>query len=415
MKALRHLTHRIGLTAVAFGFVALLLAASFGAAPKADAAQITSRSLMMSSSAIGSVTTGAAGSGLNGQKAKYTFTFTPTTASIGSLSIMFCTSPIPVAATCTTPTGFTAANVASIQSSSGLSGTFSLDTTTANPSNSQGVCNGGGTTRTNCTLLKWTAGAAQAGTPVTLVFGGGASDYITNPTTTGTFYARIATYSDTAYTTLVDNGSVANSTATQITVTAKVQETLNFSVGATPVAPGSTCASFADSGNITLGDPVNGALDFTQAYDNHSYFRISTNAGVGTQVYYSGDTLKSGANSIASIGESAAGTSSTPGTSQFGLAIDSSDTQSGSGHSFTSLAAVTSPNTYAGGAGTITSGGTAKFQFNVASLTTPIAIAQTSNVITCDTGSVRYIGNIATNTPPGIYTTVITYIAAPTY
>ncbi len=298
-----------------------------------------------------------------------------------------------------------------------MPGSPTLDTTTANPSNSQGVCNGSGTTRTNCTLLKWSTPTAQAGTAVTLIFGGGASDYITNPTSNGTFYARITTYSDTAYTTAVDNGSVANSTATQIAITAKVQETLNFSVGSTVTSPSTNCAPFTDSGAIELGDAVNHALDFTTTYDAHSYFRVSTNAGVGTQVYYAGDTLKSGANSIAAINggtESAGGTSSTPGTAQFGLGIDTSDTASGSGYSFSSLAAISNPN-YGGGAGTITSGGTAKFNFNPASLTAPIPIAQTSNVITCDTGSVRYIGNIATNTPPGIYTTTITYIAAPTY
>jgi len=408
MQGLPHIMKRIGLLTVALSFVAGLLVVALDSSPKATAASLSSRSMAISSSSIGSITTGAPGSGSNGQKAKYTFTFTPTTATISSLSIMFCTTPIPATGSCTTPTGFDASHVASIQSTT-LAGSPSLDTTTANPSNTQGVCNGGtSTTRTNCILLKWATGTAQTGSSVTAVFGGGASDYITNPTSTGTFFARITTYSDNAYTTAVDSGTTASSTATQVTITAKVQEALNFSVGTASTAPGASCTPYSDGGTLSIGDPTNG-LSSTTAYTGYSYFRVSTNAINGTKIYYSGDTLKSGSNSITSVGESAGGTSSTAGTSQFGLAIDTTDSAN---YSFTSLAPVSSPNNYGLGNGTLAS---AKFQYNVSSVTTPIAIATTNNVITCDTGSVQYVANIATNTPPGIYTTAVNYIAVPTY
>lgn len=419
MQGLQNLIKKTGLLTVALGFVAFLVIGVVNSSPKASAASLASRSMAISSSSIGSVTTGAAGSGSNGQKAKYTFTFTPSTTAISSLSIMFCTTPIPSAGSCTSPTGFNAANVASIQSTT-LAGSPSLDTTTTNATingaNTQGSCTGAGTTRTNCILLKWSSGTAQAATPQTLVFGGGSSDYITNPTTTGTFFARITTYSDNAYTTVVDNGTTASSTATQISITAKVQEALNFSVGVSnAVAPGTTCTAFSDSGALEIGDPTNG-LSATTAYDGHSYFRISTNGINGTKVYYSADTLKSGSNSIAAAGTTQptpnTAVASTPGTPQFGLAIDSSDTQSGNGYSFSSLSA-TAP--YTAGNGTITSGGSALFALAPSSVTTPVQIASTSNVITCDTGSVRYLANIATNTPPGIYTTSVNYIAVPTY
>ena len=414
MQGLQQLVKRSGLLSVALVFVALLVVAIFNVTPKADATSLANRSMSISSSSVGTVTTGAAGSGSNGQKAKYTFTFTPTTATISSLSIMFCTTPIPASASCTTPTGFDASHVASIQSTT-LAGSPSLDTSTTDPSNSQGVCNGGTTVRTNCILLKWTTGTAQTGSSVNVVFGGGSSDYITNPTSTGTFFARITTYSDNAYTNVVDSGTTASSTATQVTITAKVQEALNFSVGTAVTAPSTTCAAFSDSGALSIGDPTNG-LSSTTAFDGHSYFRVATNALNGTIVYYSGDTLKSGSNSIAAAGTTqptpTTAVASSPGTAQFGLAIDSSDTQSGSGYSFSSLTA-TSP--YTAGNGTITSGGSALFAFAPSSVTTPVQIASTSNVITCDTGSVRYLANIATNTPPGIYTTTINYIAVPTY
>ena len=242
MQAIRRVVKQSGLFTAAFGFVALLTVSAFMVSPKVSATSLANRSMAISSSSLGSVTTGNPGSGSNGQKAKYTFTFTPTTATISSLSIMFCTTPIPASGSCTTPTGFDASHVASIQSTT-LAGSPSLDTTTANPSNSQGICNGGtSTTRTNCILLKWASGTAQTGSSVNVVFGGGSSDYITNPTSTGTFFARITTYSDNAYTTVVDSGTTASSTATQVTITAKVQEALNFSVGTTSTAPGSgTC------------------------------------------------------------------------------------------------------------------------------------------------------------------------------
>lgn len=391
------------------------------------AGMVTSRSLKLSSSANGSISTATPGDGGNGLKAQHTVTFTMATsgATVGSIALIYCTSPIPQTA-CTSGAATTGneANLTSISTtgSTGLNNTFSLDTTTSDPTiTNYGTCNGGGTVRSNCVLIKASSAVAETGNAkFVLTYGGGASNYVTNPTTDNTtFYVRIVTFSDTGYTTAVDSGGTANSTASQIAITAKVQETLNFSVGSTPVAPSTTCAALTNA-NLPLGD-ANGVLSFTQAYDAHSYFRVSTNANNGTQIFYSGDTLKSGSNSIASVGLVTAGTSSSPGTAQFGLAIDSSDTQSGSGYSFTNLAANNSSNIaghayhYDNGAGTITAAGTAKFQFDTSSVTTPDPIAIASTPIVCDTGSVRYLGNISTTTPPGIYTTTITYIAAPTY
>ncbi len=396
----------------------------------AHASMITSRSLKLSSSANGSISTATPGDGGNGQKAKHTITFTMATATptIGSIALIYCDSPIPQTScnSSTATTGdehnLTSATITATAGTLGGTG-WALDTTTTDPTiTNYGTCNGGTTVRNNCVLLKPTSTAASSGGTLTLqiVYGGASGSYVSNPTTDNTtFYVRIVTFSDN-YTTVIDNGSVAQSTAAQIAITAKVQETLTFSVGSTPTAPGTTCATLTNA-NLPLGDPTNHVLSFTQAYDAHSYFRVSTNANNGTLIYYSGDTLKSGTNSIASIGLAAAGTSSVPGTAQFGLAIDSSDTQTGNGYSFTSLAANNGSNiaghafNYSAGNGTITSGGTAKFQFDTASVTTPDPIAVATTPIVCDTGSVRYLGNISTTTPPGIYTTTITYMAVPTY
>src|SRR5690242_6102068 len=133
MQILRRVFKRTSFASIALGYMLLLAGGIVWHSSNARAAQLTNRSMTVSSSAVGTVTTGAPGSGSNGQKAKYTFTFTPSTASIGSLSIMFCTAPIPTSGSCTTPTGFDASHVASIQSSN-LAGSVSLDTTTTNPS-----------------------------------------------------------------------------------------------------------------------------------------------------------------------------------------------------------------------------------------------------------------------------------------
>lgn len=372
----------------------------------ASAAQITSRKVTISSSANGSIAVGNPGDGGNGQKAEYIFAFTmPTSGNVGSVLFQVCTTPLP-GTTCTSPTGFTAANVAALTSTAFSA--FSVDTST-DLTGAPWNCGGTAPGRTNCIAITDSTPATVTGA-ATITFGGGASDYITNPTgDNDDFFIRITTYSAANFTGAVDTGTVASSTAQQIDITAKVQEVLNFSVGSSVTAPGTSCTAFSDSGALNLGD-VDGVLSFSQAYDAHSYFRVSTNAINGTKIFYSGPTLTSGANTITAIGGSA--TASAVGTSQFGLGIDDSDTQSGSGYSFTSLAA-TAP--YNNADGTITNGGTAQFAYSTASVATPVEIATTNTVVTCDTGSVRYLGNISTTTPPGVYTATVTYIAVPTF
>jgi hypothetical protein len=389
MTKIRELMRRSSLMAVAFALMAgWVVTDALILMPHASAAQITDRKLTLTSSANGNITTGAALSGTNGAQTRHTFDFTlGTTGTVGSIELEYCTTPLP-GTTCTAPTGLDVSTVSTVGGTS-ASG-WSLGTLTAN-------------------RLRITHTPGSMSGALNFAFGtgsGGGTDYIKNPTTDNTtFFVRITTFSDAAYTTAVDQGTVANATADQIDITAKVQETLNFSVGSTYTAPTASCVALTNA-NLPLGDPAEGVLDFTQAYDAHSYFRVSTNANGGTVVYYSGDTLKNGANTITAIGTTA--TASAPGTQQFGLAVDSADAN----HSFASLAP-TAP--YDGGDGTITNGGTAQFAFDTASVTTPDQIAAATGTITCDTGSVRYLGNISTTTPPGIYTTTISYLAVPTY
>lgn len=384
--------------------------------------QLQQRSLKLSSSANGNITTDkagnavAAGAGGNGQKTSEVFSFKlQTTGNVGSVLIVYCDDPIPEDP-CNTPTGFDASHVASVTQSGWTGGAYSLDTSTNLTAQN---CDNA---RVRCIALKRaSAGGETSNTTVTLTFGGTGSDYITNPTTDNyAFFARVRTYSDTGWTfaNLQDYGSVAGSTAQQIDITAKVKEVLNFSVADVTglTAPGATgCAALGagTNGQITLGD-ANGVLDFSVAYDAHSYFRLSTNSNFGATVYYSGDTLKNGSNSIASVGTTAV--FSSPGSAQFGLALDSSDTQGGNGYNFSHLSPAAQYNS---GNGAINPGGSgAKFAFDTGSTTTPVVLASSTSptgAVGCETGSIRYLGNISTSTPAGIYYTTITYIATSSF
>jgi len=291
-----------------------------------------------------------------------------------------------------------ASTVATIASSSGWTTALTLDTTTTANAGAGGIfatsaCSGSGTLRANCILFTRATGALTGTPALNVAFGTGAgTDWIKNPTGVGAFYVRIYMFSDVTYTTQIDSAAVAGSVNENIDITSKVQEKLNFSVSGVYSAPTGACVALSGSGAVNLGDVVNGTLDTALAYDVHTYFRLNTNANGGTNVLYSGDTLKNiaGTNSITALTSTA--TASAVGSSQFGLALDTGNAN----HSFTNLIA-TAP--YAGGSGTITNAGSALFAFSTASVTTPVQIAGlASGTVSCDTGDVRYLGNIATTT-----------------
>jgi len=274
---------------------------------------------------------------------------------------------------------------------------------------------------------------------------------------------------------VVDGGvTVANVTNESIHITTKVLETMTFSVGTanpdtydvsaegghhgvcdtlwhnpvTNPVTGDDDEAAADNQNpatpdaydfnlIRLGDPSKEfSLSSSTSYDANSWWRLSTNSSAGAVVYYSGETLfDTVGDHITAIGENkgtpAASTynqeaTSSAGSEQFGLALDQSgetinhsasgdDSEYGA-NGAPSLAPLEAEAHYGDGAGTITSGGTAKFAFNRNSLNVPQPIASEDHeVINCSTGKMRYIANIQGSTPAGVYTTKINYIAAPQY
>lgn len=232
-------------------------------------------------------------------------------------------------------------------------------------------------------------------------------------------------------------------------------------------------------GSLTGSDSVNvlklgnqaseSALSDQDTYATHSFWRLSSNSSAGATVYYSGVTLSNTVgDKISAIGPTAA--VSHEGDEQFGLALmngnednnyavdysqpfplfentdygtditsvhqTTTDANSGNASWHTPQLYPLVPSAdYAYGAGdTSDSGGgpanaaettpgsfsgedtTAKFAFDETSNSVPVALASNSQeVVDCVTAKVRYIANISSTTPAGIYTTAVNYIAAPQY
>jgi hypothetical protein len=279
-----------------------------------------------------------------------------------------------------------------------------------------------------------------AGTAKTFVINATPGASLLNPSTAGSFYARIVTYSTavgassgstTGYvpaattggttslgTLAVDTGGVALSTAANISITAKVYETLAFCVFQT------ACGT---APNLTLGDPTTQALSTTTAYDNNSAeYTLATNAGGGVSVSMTGTTLcrSTGANcltgasqyTISAIGNTAHAL--TTGSEQFGMCADTVGATGG-------LAAQPpysdTANNCNSGLGTGTYSGSSLFAFNdvaTAGGTNNAAgdqIMLSTGAVASYTGSFAFLADIAPSTEAGIYTTSLNLSATGTF
>jgi hypothetical protein len=437
-----------------FGAVAalFLLVSVLVALPdqKANAAGLLYRSLELSSSApSGDPDTGsggeaaAPGSAANGSKVTYSFVFQPRSSyDLDAIQFQFCTGPFGYldfapdnTGTCTLPTGlaFVEGSTWDIDVFESTGGAWPNITYEA--TGQAYDFNADGTDPTKAFHITPTAGAGN-GTTVTatefikVVFTADADNYFVNPTTTGTFFAHIETYDDAsnvAAGTHTDEGTVASSTATTIAISTRVQETLKFSVegednagAGVSVAEGASCAALTGTGAINMGDTNNSnSLSTSQSYDAYSYFRLATNSSKGAQVLYAGQTLKSTAgDEIDALTTTA--TASSFGTEQFGLAVSTDNAGNDVESAINSNPGTDNDLIYASPYGDGLEGNTANnangdYAFDTTSNTDPKPIATSGGVVKCDTGVVRYIANISNDTPAGLYSTKISYIAVPSY
>ena len=291
------------------------------------------------------------GSSVSGATTSYSFLFTvPSATVIKSASFTACTT---ASGACSTPTAF---------SGSGAS----LSSQPTNLGDASGWT--GDFTAAGSLKVKKTGNATAPTGSQTVAFSS-----VVNPTLTNqTFYFRITTYSDDTWTTAIDTGTVATSTAGQITVNVPIDELLTFTLA---------------SSTSTLSSPTPSATG-----SGTSSMSISTNARSGYSITYNGVAPTDGVTALTGMAYGA----STINTKQFGLNLVSNTTPS--------------VGTNVGGAGSGVAYGnyanTNNFKFlsgdKVASASAP------SNT---NTFTVSYIANMDGATSAGVYQTILNYVA----
>jgi hypothetical protein len=336
------------------GLVAIVLA-SLGVAAPAEAAQITSRKVTLSSSSPAS----------SNATTTYVFSFVlPSATTVLSFSAAACTTAL---STCTTPTGFSqSSSTVSAPTNIGSGGTWTVSTATAGELRMANASN---------------TGSPSGTTTVTF-------NNVQNPTTTNqTFFMRVTTFSASNYTGAIDTGTVAASTATQLVVSADVAESLTFCVGTTwttdcsdisgssrTLSPNPLTTSSISTGTSELGASTNGLTGFVITYLAPDFACTAPCSHSFTNNFGSG------------------GSASSPGTEEFGLkAAQISGT---------------------GGAVAAPYNGT-NYAWNP-TVTTNIANSA-GGPVNLNRFTVTYGANVSTTTPYGSYTTTFNYVCTPTF
>lgn len=385
-------------------------------APKAGAAQITSRKLTMSSArpdAANATTT-------------YTFNFTvPTTGTIvKSFEADACTTAV---GTCTTPTGFLVSSSTLVTQPTNLGDASGWTISTA--------------TAGSLRITKTTNATTPTGAQTVVI------NNVQNPTTANTaFYMRLTTYSDAAWTTAIDTGTVAGTVTQTLTIGAQVAEILQFCVGSTAIddatsAIGATCGA-GTTVNIGTLDPT--AVNVSPVSANggtntNGLAILRTNAVNGSAVFYdaiqdSGTTHPgalriAGANCttnpyscINSIGTTQA--KITAGTQNYGMTIAGTNCGtaatyytcvygSSSEHLVPSTNYVGQTGSYCVASACNTSGN--GFAWVEGGTATQIASAASNNTVADEALILKFAATPSITTTFGVYTVKADFTAVPTY
>ncbi|MCL4357780.1 hypothetical protein M1512_02700 [Patescibacteria group bacterium] len=354
----------------------------------AIAATVTSRSVSMSASAPGA-------------SATYTIQWTPaSTTGIAQVNVAFCSNdPLVNDTTCTVPTGFSITSSPTASESGGLTPGSGCSWTASSPNSA---------TANNVLQLAYSGSGCTTLTQSTSTADTISLSSVTNPTTTCssygacTFYARIYTYSTaTTYsagslTNVVDDGGVAMSTATEITLNATVQEELSFCVW----SDNPTSNSCGASNTVTIGHTVGSStvLDDTAVDTAPFDFELGTNASHGVTVSVLGDTLTNGSYTIPADTTDAQICAGQTSGGDFGLWV--STLPSGMTVSSGYTATTTTPCQ----------------EYNLGSTaTTTSEVVSTSAPINNATGTITYGATAQPTTVPGVYTANNQLIATGTF
>ncbi len=312
-----------------------------------------------------------------------------TAGEVESIEFEYCEEAIPLA-TCTAPTGLDV-SAATYTSQSGWDGAtaFAMDLTGAN--DCIAAANKACVTRTDTT--------SETADNVAITIDG-----ITNPTASETVFVRIYTYLDGDWdpADLVDAGTVAFATVNQLTLTAKVAETLDFCVGDTDADSANDCTDITGT-TVDLGildtSTVNESSVDGAVGDQNGYVMIRSNASNGVDVDYSGNTLTSGANTIPANGSESA---LSAGTAGWGMDVTSLDTSNGSTANLTMDGNFDDATN-----GTVYWGSTGPTVFD--------DLMDSSTVVDDEMVILDFEATAGIATPTGVYTTTIMFVGTPNY
>jgi len=386
--------------------------------PAHAAGQVTSRKITLNNSSPSAT------------PVTYAVSFNPTgTTNIGGIVVDFCANdPVVGDTSCTLPTGFTLGTA--ITTSAATPTGFSTATGSWVTASSLQCA----AAASNFQVFKFTNATAQtptgAATPITFSI-----TSPTNPSTNGSFYARIVTFdtksnADTNYSCTtttrpssfggqVDYGGVALSTTQNIAITAKVFETLSFCVFQT------SCGTQAQ---LQLGDPTTGALSTSTAYTNiNAKYTLATNAQSGVSVQMFGQTLCRNAvlnftncPTGASTNTIRAITAGTPvisavGTEQFGMCVNPIAGITAATNYIDSVNACTGVPLNTG-----TFSGTSKFGFDDTNTTgtnsaSGSTVMSSSGSVSSASSQFVFLGNITTTTDSGNYQSNLNLVATGTF
>ncbi len=286
----------------------------------------------------------------------------------------------------------------------------------------------------------------------------------TNPSAVGSFYARIFTFSTTADSTtydstgsvanpgsnVIDSGGIALSTTSELTISARVQEVLQFCVGTTSVDDATTtiandcggtfagnCGTSVDlgvlDGSVISTSPV-ATTPGAPGYGNgcNGAAMVRTNAGGGVAVTYFAEQ-DTGSGKLKIPGATCSGSSTTDncfndsstqatftaGQEDFGVDVAGTNCNGTTTVSYScSMSSGTNQlKAVSGYIGNTTTayGVTNGFAWNDTGISSPTQIASSSGPVEDETLILKFSATPGITTPTGTYNVTSDYIATPTF
>src|SRR3989344_2306805 len=364
-----------GKTALVAGLTLMLLIMYFGI-PSTNAASISSRQMKLTNSQPSSTST-------------YDFQGTHSGTSVRCLEIAFCTT---ASGSCTAWGGDASTRT------KGATGDWSGWT----------YANWVATTTTSATLVRYATSTVEAG-GASYSF---ATADITNPSTGGTYYGRVTTYSDQICTTSVDTGVTAFAIVSGVAESATIAESLSFAIDAkTNSACDDNYGSYGGPDSSATAVAFGTLSNLNTFYHACQDLSVQTNASGGYSVTaYEDQNLRdssSGVNINDSTGNGGGMTETTTATWS---------TATNNGFAYTcgnvvgaacSLSASSSYRQFAcNGANAVCDPGSG------AETATAVMYVSTA---TTSTSTVEYRISVGTAQGAGSYSNTIVYVATPTY